>query len=182
MSFYFQLRNKGLGYSATGCKDQRECQNWKGTNTIDSPPTSAPLLSFSIQGPWARCQLWILRTHSKNSKERDLFKTRIHSLTVSCFSLHFPCEEGLLVAVFSDIPNEEGREDVNGGVGGVRFVIHVTSRQIGGLWVLWVSDFPSEPSFSLPVFILVLLPVSPTFAPAHIVTPPPTTHCLSIQY
>lgn len=73
----------------------------KGTNTIDSPPTSAPLLSFFIQDPWALCQLGILRTHSKKAKERGLFKTRTHSLTVSCFSLHFPREEGFLVAAVS---------------------------------------------------------------------------------
>lgn len=85
----------------------------KGTNTIDSPPTSAPLLSFSIQDPWALCQLRILRTHSKKAKERDLFKIRTHSLLVSCFSLHFPHEDRFWIAVFNVF--EEWWEGGGGG-------------------------------------------------------------------
>lgn len=48
------------------------------------------------------------------------------------FSLHFPREEGFLVAVFSDIASEE--EWGRGGVS--RIAIHVTFRQIRGLRVL----------------------------------------------
>lgn len=88
----------------------------KGTNTIDSPPTSAPLLSFSIQDPWALCQLRILRSHSKKAKERDLFKIRTHSFPVSCFSLHFPHEDRFWIAVFTVF--EERWEGGGGGQGG----------------------------------------------------------------
>lgn len=118
----------------------------KGTNTIDGPPTSAPLLSFSIQGPWARCQLWILRTHSKKSKERTCLKLEsiLSQFLVFPYISHVKKDFWLLFSLTSRLRGGRGRK---WGVRGGGFVIH--AHQIGGLWVLWVSDFPSEPSFSL---------------------------------
>lgn len=72
-------RTKCVKCSATGCKDQLDCQVWKEENkhnrtppprTLVLPPNWAPLLSFSIQDPRALCQLGILRTHSKENPKR----------------------------------------------------------------------------------------------------------------
>lgn len=65
------------------------------------------------------------------------------------------------------------------GRGISRIAIHVTFRQIRGTRVLWASDLPSEPPFSLshslslPVFILLYSLCLLTLSAAHIVTPPP---------
>lgn len=78
----------------------------KGEAGIDSPPTSAPLLSFSIQDPWARCQHGILRTHSEKSRRKGTF-VKSGAVLSRClvFSSHFPRE-----MVFSSPASEENSE------------------------------------------------------------------------
>lgn len=149
----------------------------KGTNTIDSPPTSAPLLSFSIQDPWALCQLRILRTHSKKAKERDLFKIRTHSLLVSCFSLHFPHEDRFWIAVFNVFEEwwEGGGSGRQGVVWGVNcHSCNVSSHSCFESIVSERSPSWAPPPLSLSQFSFCFYSLClPTLAPAHIVTPPP---------
>lgn len=141
ISVCLQSDYKWLEYS-TGYKDQLECQGWKEGNKHNSrPPYLSLSFILSIQGPWALCQVRILRTHSKKAKERDLFKSRTHSREF--FPPYISHVKRDFCSLFSDI--------ASGDRGGriCRIAIHVTFLQIHGLRVLWASDLPSEPPLSL---------------------------------